>query len=84
MYECFHCLSNSVCWSSDYDFEDFGLDGDGIIHICHCSNCGAEIEYRISINQEEEKSDNENKMTIYDFIDDKGVNENGKGRLNTF
>ena len=27
MYECFHCLSRSVVWDSDFTFEDYGLDG---------------------------------------------------------
>ena len=38
MYECFHCGSRSVIWDSDFTFED----------------CGAEIEYRISFEEEEE------------------------------
>lgn len=46
-YQCFHCLQNTVCWDSDFDFEDFGREGKGIVHICHCANCGAEIEYYI-------------------------------------
>lgn len=49
MYECFHCGSRSVIWDSDFDFEDFGYEGEGIVHICHCTNCGAEIEYRVPI-----------------------------------
>ena len=55
MYQCFHCLKESVVWSCDYDFEDLGYEGEGIVHICHCANCGAEIEYRIANNNEEEK-----------------------------
>lgn len=54
MYEYFHCGHKSVIWDADFDFEDFGYDGKGIIHICHCENCGAEIEYRISLEKEEE------------------------------
>lgn len=57
MYECFHCGHKSVFWCSDFDFEDFGYEGSGIVHICQCSHCGAEIEYRIYIpddNEEEE------------------------------
>lgn len=53
MYECFHCGSRSVVWNADFNFEDFGYEGEGIVHICHCENCGAEIEYRISIEEEE-------------------------------
>lgn len=39
-------------WESDFDFSDMGYEGEGIVHICHCSNCGAEIEYRISTASE--------------------------------
>lgn len=58
-YECFHCCTRGVIWESDFDFEDFGYEGQGIVHICHCANCGAEIEYRVPIPDEEEEIDNE-------------------------
>lgn len=66
MYECFHCLHKTVCWDCDYDFADFGYEGEGIVQICHCANCGAEIEYRIPITEEdveelEEMEDDPNK-----------------------
>lgn len=54
MYECFHCGHVSVIWDCDFTFEDFGYEGDGLVHICHCANCGAEIEYRIPIPDVEE------------------------------
>lgn len=54
MYECFHCLTKGVAWDSDFDFSDFGYEGEGIVHICHCVNCGAEIEYRIPLGGNEE------------------------------
>lgn len=54
MYECFHCLQKTVAWESDFSFEDLGLEGEGIVHICHCGTCGAEIEYRIPDDVEEE------------------------------
>lgn len=47
MYECFHCGNKSVIWDADYDFSDYGEDGQGIIHECHCENCGARITYRV-------------------------------------
>ena len=53
MYECFHCGQRAVIWDSDFTFEDFGYDGEGIVHCCHCANCGAEIEYRISLDDED-------------------------------
>lgn len=51
MYECFHCGALAVIWDSDFSYEDYGYDGEGIIHVCHCTNCGAEIEYRIPIEE---------------------------------
>lgn len=48
MYECFHCCCKTVIWDNDFSFEDMGYEGEGLVHICHCTNCGAEIEYRIS------------------------------------
>lgn len=51
MYECFHCGERAVIWLSDFSFEDYGKEGEGIIHVCHCSNCGAEIQYMVPISQ---------------------------------
>ena len=49
MYECFHCGEKSVYWQSDFSFEDYGMEVEGIIHVCHCGNCGADIEYFVPI-----------------------------------
>jgi len=54
MYECFHCCTKGVVWCSDFSFEDFGYEGEGIVHICRCVNCGAEIEYRIFLESDDE------------------------------
>lgn len=54
MYQCFHCLNNSLVWQSDYSFEDFGYDGEGIVHILICSKCNSEVEYRVPLNKENE------------------------------
>ena len=51
MYECFHCGHRSVIWDSDFTFEDYGLEGEGLVH--HCANCGAEIEYYVPITEED-------------------------------
>ena len=53
MYECFHCGERAVIWDNDFSFEDYGYDEDGIIHECHCTNCGAEITYVISFSDDE-------------------------------
>ena len=50
-----NCLNKSVIWDCDYDFSDFGYEGEGIVHVCHCANCGAEIEYRVPCGTPEEE-----------------------------
>lgn len=35
LYECFHCGQQSVIWDSDFSFEDYCEEGEGIIHECH-------------------------------------------------
>lgn len=57
MYECFHCGAKAVIWDADYDYSDYGYEGTGIIHECHCANCGAQITYAIDIGGDEDVSD---------------------------
>ena len=57
MYECFHCLSRSVIWDSDFDFSDLGYEGEGVVHFLHCSNCGAEIEICVPINKGDDEEE---------------------------
>ena len=47
VYQCFHCGHYSVIWGADFTFDDYGLEGDGVVHACHCANCGADIEYYV-------------------------------------
>lgn len=54
MFQCFRCGQNTVVWDSDFDFEDFGYEGEGVVNLCHCENCGATIEYRVPIHPERE------------------------------
>lgn len=58
MYQCFHCGRISVIWNGDFDFSDYGLDGDGVIHECTCTNCGARITYEVPNKTEEEDNSN--------------------------
>lgn len=52
MYECFHCGARAVVWQADFDFSDYDLEGKGIVQELCCSNCGADITYRIPIREE--------------------------------
>lgn len=53
MYECFHYGERAVIWDNDYMFSDYMIEGEGIIHCCHCTNCGAEIEYYVPNEKED-------------------------------
>lgn len=54
MYQCFHCGRNAVIWDSDFSGDDAFANGDenGVVHFCHCTNCGAEIQYYIKGDKE--------------------------------
>jgi hypothetical protein len=54
MYQCFHCLQYSVGWNADFDLEEWEGEGEGLVHVCHCANCGAEITYVIRFDEEDE------------------------------
>ena len=54
---CFHCMQPAVCWDNDFDYEDYGFEGQGIVHACHCGKCGAEILYMIRIDDEEDEDE---------------------------
>lgn len=45
LYECFHSGARAVIWDADFDAEDYGFERPGIVHDCHCTNCGAMIQY---------------------------------------
>lgn len=57
MYECFNCLARAVIWDGDFDFADYGCDGEGIIHECHCENCGARITYYVPCDSGDDVDD---------------------------
>ena len=52
-FQCFHCLTDNVSWDCDYNFEDLDYEGQGTVHILHCTNCGAEIEYKVHADTED-------------------------------
>ena len=54
LFECFHCGARAVGWDSDFTFDDVGYDGEGLVQFCHCENCGAEIEYAIRLDEEDD------------------------------
>ena len=41
MNKCFICGQESVIWKSDFSYEDFQKDGDGIVSMYEGMNCRA-------------------------------------------
>ena len=37
---CWHC-GNEVIWGGDHTYEDYGMDGEGIVSNLSCSKCNA-------------------------------------------
>ena len=54
IYECYHCREKKVVWDNDFSFEDCGLKGNGIVHMYHCENCGAMIEVKMDLGENDE------------------------------
>lgn len=38
---------NELVWQCDYDFEDLGREGEGIVSVWNCPKCGTEVELYI-------------------------------------
>jgi hypothetical protein len=51
---CWYC-GGKLYWMSDFDYSDVYGEGEGIVSYLHCSNCGAEIEYSLRTDNEEEQ-----------------------------
>ena len=49
--KCWHCNSE-VIWGGDFDFEDYGMDGEGIVSNLTCSNCKAYYECYLDLEEE--------------------------------
>jgi len=48
---CWIC-GGKLIWGCDYDPEDYGYEGQGIVATLHCSSCGADVTY-VYIEEEE-------------------------------
>ena len=50
---CNCCLcGHEMIWQSDFSFEEFCTEGEGIVSIWECPNCGNMSENYLAINKE--------------------------------
>lgn len=54
--DCHRC-GEELCWMNDYTFEDYGMEGNGIITVWHCLKCEADVEIYLPDETEKEDSD---------------------------
>ena len=71
---CYLCNGN-VIWQSDFDYADYGIDCEGVVHTYCCQECGAfyEVydgepndmrEYVLDIEEECENLSQENRILV--------------------
>lgn len=41
---CWFCGSKMI-WGNDFSFEDYGIEGEGVVANLTCSGCGATAEF---------------------------------------
>ena len=51
--KCWHC-NTELIWGADFDYEDYGMDGEGIISNLSCPNklCNAFVEVFLPLKEE--------------------------------
>ena len=54
---CYNCGSKNVIWGCDFDYEDYGYEGNGIVSNYSCTDCGAQIEVRVPIDDGDKEND---------------------------
>lgn len=47
VHTCYACGSSTVIWDSSFNFDEMGYEGEGIVNMYHCTNCGADIEVAV-------------------------------------
>ncbi|MCD3276707.1 hypothetical protein [Clostridium botulinum] len=59
MTDCWYCGAKMI-WNSDFTFEDYALEGEGVISILSCPNCQATAEFYHKIPENDMFKNNEN------------------------
>ena len=68
MFQCFNC-GREMIWQSDFDFEDYGMDGAGIVSVYHCPHCGTDIECFVPCGNEEDPAHEDLPIDLDDKCD---------------
>ena len=55
MHECINCHKKSLVWCADFDFADYEYEGEGVVSVYKCSNCGAEVVCKVKCYEDSNK-----------------------------
>ena len=53
--KCWHCNSKLI-WGGDHNFEDYGLENEGIVSNLSCPNCPTTVEVYYNISEQKENN----------------------------
>ena len=48
--DCWHCHTE-LNWNGDFDYEDYALEGEGIVSTLSCPKCDAHVEVYLSLSK---------------------------------
>ena len=51
---CVNCRGN-MSWQNDFEFSDYGAEGEGIVSVYYCSECGTLSENYIPTGGDEDE-----------------------------
>ena len=57
---CWHC-NKELIWGGDFDYDDYGLEGEGIVSNLSCQNCSSYVEVYSPLNKEEDNDKRHNR-----------------------
>ncbi len=49
---CWHCKTELI-WGSDFSYEDYAMEGEGIVSNLSCPNCSTFVEVYHKINEDD-------------------------------
>ena len=52
--KCWHC-KNEIIWGGDHDYEDYGMEGEGIVSNFSCSKCEATYECYLPLEGQDDQ-----------------------------
>ena len=51
---CWYC-SGQLIWDSDFNYDEVFGEGEGGVKYLHCSQCGAEVQYSLRDDDDQDK-----------------------------